>query len=109
MARFIQDPITHKLIPADEYQSRGSANDAGYHIQKSLDAFISPIDKTVISDRAQLRNHNKKHGVTNTADYGPDWFPRKNKERAAELTGQTRQNKKERIAAIRYAMSQHNQ
>jgi hypothetical protein len=38
-------------------------------VMKPLGEFKSPIDGQIISNRTQLAAHNKKHGVTNTADY----------------------------------------
>jgi hypothetical protein len=38
-------------------------------VMKPLGEFKSPIDGQIITSRRQLAAHNKKHGVTNTADY----------------------------------------
>lgn len=70
------------------------------YIQGDIESFVSPIDGSVISDRSHLRAHNKRHGVTNVADYGPDWFGRKRKEREAVLNGTTTEAKRSRRAAL---------
>lgn len=62
--------------------------------------FVSPIDGQVVSGRAALREHNKKHGVTNIADYEAGHFEKRGKEMAAEATGNTPEAKKERCELI---------
>lgn len=66
--------------------------------------FISPVDKTVISDRGQLARHNKRHGVTNIRDYGEAHFAKRGKEMYLEKTGQTKAAKEERKAVLREVM-----
>ena len=100
--RFIQDPDTLKLVPAGEYVPKERPQYAAIH--GPLEAFVSPIDGTVIDDRAKLRAHNKRHGVTNVQDYGPDWFPRKAAEREAALRADTPKAKRERVEAIQHAL-----
>lgn len=97
MPSWIQDPISGKLIPKSEYVRAYRSN---VYIQKSFEPFTSPIDGSVISDRAQLRAHNKKHSVTDMRDYGPEWFARKKKERELELSGNTRLAREDRIKCI---------
>ncbi len=36
--------------------------------------FVSPIDGSVISSPAGLRAHNRKHGVTDSRDYSPEFL-----------------------------------
>ena len=48
---------------------------------------MSPIDGSVISDRAQLRVHNKKHGVVNAAEFSPEHYKQKAAERADHYNG----------------------
>jgi hypothetical protein len=40
----------------------------GYSIQPDLPDFVSPIDGTIVSGRAGLREHCLKHNVVPTAD-----------------------------------------
>jgi hypothetical protein len=56
-------------------------------VQGNIEPFVSPIDGSVISDRKQLREHNKRHGVVNTAEFSQEHFKRKAKEREAFYTG----------------------
>ena len=50
-------------------------------IMPALKEFQSPIDQSMISCRSQLEKHNKRHGVTNVADYGDGYIERKAHER----------------------------
>lgn len=64
--RYIQDPKTHKLIPAEDYYQRGE-----FHaVHARFDAFVSPVDGTLIDSRKKLREHNVKHGVVSQAELG---------------------------------------
>ena len=70
-----------------------------------LKPFISPITGEEITCREQLRRHNRDHGVTNSADYSPEWMERKAKERIARANGDTPQARQERIEAIKHAIN----
>lgn len=70
-----------------------------------LEEFVSPIDQTVISDRGQLRRHNKQHGVTNVRDYGDTWFEKKGKQMHQSRQGATKADKADRIDTIRQTMA----
>jgi len=105
---WVQDPETGKLIDkADLYRVDPNAP----AILGSPEPFVSPIDGTLIDDRAQLRRHNKKHGVTNLQDFGDNggeaFFERKRRERSAEMTGATREAKAQRVETIKRAMYDH--
>ena len=106
MPSWIQDPKTGKLVPKDEYHQRKKSAD--FFVHAEFEEFVSPVDKTVIRSREQLRLHNKKHGVTDMRDYGPEWFKRKHRERSDELTGRSTQARRERINDIIRAYEQHN-
>jgi hypothetical protein len=99
MPSWVQDPVSGKLIPKEEY--RAASRDKGLIIG-DIEPFKSPIDGTLITSRSKLRDHNKRHGVTNVQDYGPEWFTRKAKERADNLNGKN--NVKERIDAIKQSI-----
>lgn len=105
---WIQDPETGKLISKDELANRDPDAPA---VHGSIEAFKSPIDGTIIDDRRTLREHNRKHGVTNIQDYGDNggqaFFERKHKERSAAMTGQSREEKRERVETIKRAIAQH--
>lgn len=100
---WVQDPETRQLIPKDEYVRK--QNSARGFIQEDIKPFVSPIDGKPIYTRRQLREHNKKHGVTDMRDYGDDWFTRKAKERSDAITG--KRDRKERIEAIKKSLYQH--
>lgn len=67
-------------------------------IMPDLQPFVSPIDGKEVSGRAALREHDKRHGVTNVADYKETWA-KAEAERAKfyNAGGYDRQNRIERI------------
>lgn len=67
--RYIQHPVTHKLIPAEEYQPP-TINRSAYVIQDTLPSFIADATPTPteISSRSQLRRYCKENGLTLSAD-----------------------------------------
>ena len=73
-------------------------------VMKPLKDFKSPIDGQVISSRSQLAQHNKKHGVTNSADYNGGYIERKANERNA---AGAKHLKDTRITDIQKAIQQH--
>lgn len=100
MARYRQDPATgrlHLLTP----RARTSVAPA---IQPDLEPFVSPVDGRVIGSRRALREHNREHDVRQHREYGESegqaYFARADRERMLRLTGQTRRDRAERLAAI---------
>jgi hypothetical protein len=59
-----QDAKTGKLIPIDATAIAQS----GAYIQGDVQSFISPVDGSIITDRKQLREHNKRNNVVNFAE-----------------------------------------
>lgn len=103
MARrtWVQDPDTGKLIPKEEYRRRGPES---AYIQGDIEGVVSPIDGTLLDDRAKLRRHNAKHGVTDSRDYSPE-YTRKTRER--ELRRQSSEGRVDRIETIRRIMERN--
>lgn len=98
------DPETKKLMPVRDWLDKYGPDETrgpSIQIMKDIDPFVSPIDKTVISSRPHLEAHNRKHGVTNIADYGDSHFKNKSVEMRNQTLGRTqtdRQNRREVIA-----------
>ena len=85
MARYRQDSKPpYKLIPIDEsaIQADRIARGGRAAIHGDIEAFVSPVDGTVISDRKALREHNKRNNVVNADEFTPEFYARKAKERA---------------------------
>ena len=76
-------------------------------VPKELEQVVSPIDGSVMTCRGKLREHNKKHGVTDIRDYGNSYFEREAKERHNRLTGNTREAKAERIETIKQVLTMY--
>ncbi len=85
MARWRQCSKTGKLIPIDESARRQSS---GASIHGDIEPFVSPVDGTVISDRRQLAEHNKRNNVVNAGEFTPEFYAEKAKERARVYTGE---------------------
>lgn len=56
----------------------------GMLVVGDLEDFVSPVDGKVVHGRAGLREHDKRHGTTNVADYKDTWA--KNMERRANFS-----------------------
>lgn len=92
--------IDGKLIPKEEYRGN-NVRGPSIHVLPDITPIQSPIDGSVINTRPQLAAHNKRHNVTNSADYSPEFLAGKAKERNLKATGmdkQSRQEKREYIA-----------
>jgi hypothetical protein len=83
--RWIQDPETLKLVPADEYYSSPKEN-AGPYIRDDVKTYQSMIDGSMIEGRKAHREHLKRNNCIEAAD-----MPLKTPERP-------RDNLKEHIA-----------
>jgi hypothetical protein len=108
MPTWVQDPDTGKLIPKQEWlrMKYEGASQPPTAILNDIEAFVSPIDGSVLTGRAALREHNKRHGVTNIRDYGENYFDRKNMERSANLLGSTREARLDRIESLKRVISE---
>jgi hypothetical protein len=71
------------------------------YIMKPIEPFKSNIDGTIISDRKQLGEHNKRNGVTNSADYSESYM---NNKRSSMAAAQERTDKIKRIDALKQTM-----
>jgi hypothetical protein len=99
---WIQCLETGKLIPRELYVRPNSNKSA--MIEKPMDAFVSQVDGTEIRDRKQLADHNRRNGVTNSADYSSDYSERTTKARHAK---QRREAKIDRVAELHKAIHHH--
>jgi len=72
-----------------------------------FETFISPIDGQPVSNRAELKAHNKRHGVTNMSDYGEGYFAKRRAEKHQEMLGNTPQAKEERRQLIEQQLYKH--
>ena len=97
MPSWVQDRVTGKLIPKEEYR-KPEVN--APTVIGDVEDFVSPITREVISDRGQLRRHNKKHGVTDYRDYSEDFKLKASAARNNELLEQTPQAQAERCEAL---------
>ena len=85
MARYIQDPVSHKLVPADTYfrPQTFSHSIHGFH-----EPYVSPVDGSIISDAKSLRNHNARNNVVHTSEFNGAEQGRRQAERERLLKGE---------------------
>lgn len=106
MPRWVQkinEDGTSRFVPVDEAARRAD----GVAIHGDIQAFVSPVDGSVISDRKQLREHNERHGVVNAAEFSPEFVAQKQKERERLFKGEhTPQEKLARKREI-YEIANH--
>jgi hypothetical protein len=98
--------IEGKLIPKEEYFGNNLRGTASY-ILPDIEPFVSTVDGKPVMGRRQLREHNKVHDVVQYAEFSPEYIEKKVKERHLRLTGQTREDKQDRIENLKRAMEQH--
>lgn len=55
---WIQDPVTLKLIPKDEYQPR---SDAGFFVIGDIEPYKSMVTGEMITSRSHHREHLRQH------------------------------------------------
>lgn len=65
MSRWIVEPGTGKLVPAEEFYARREAgkHGSGAYVMPDISPFQSPLDYSAITSRSQIREHEKRHGV----------------------------------------------
>lgn len=103
--RQVYDKETGKseFIPIDEAAARQDrlAGKSLSIVRGNFDAFVSPVDRSLISTQRDLDNHNMRHAVVNSAEFSPEFLEGKRKERERVLSGiHTRQEKFERKQEI---------
>lgn len=75
---------------------------SGVMIMPDIEPFVSPIDGKVISGRRALAEHNKRHNVTNAADFTNEWKEAE-KKRAKFYTGEANVDGARRREALVHA------
>jgi DUF917 family protein len=78
-------------------------NSSGVLIRGDIEPFKSVVDGSVISGRAALREHDKRHNVTNPADFKNEWAA-KRKERDRAYTPGSGYDRERRIEHIKRAL-----
>lgn len=101
---YVWDRETGELVPKSNYSP--PVPDAPV-VHGNIEPFVSSINKEVISDRGQLRRHNKEHGVTDSRDYSPEFMKKREHARHDEMTGNNRKARQERIELLNYNLQKH--
>lgn len=95
------DPKVKELVEVTEQRSEPAAP----LVMGDIPPFVSTVDGSIISGRAALREHNKRHGVTNAADFTHEW--ERAAEKRAEFFAGKSFDRHERIEALKYAYEKH--
>lgn len=73
--RFIQDPETLELVPAEDYRPKAAAL---HYVMPDIQPYRSQIDGSLIGSRSTHRAHLKAHGcieVGNETQTAKAWSP----------------------------------
>jgi len=81
-------------------------NSSGVIIMGDIQPFKSSVDGTVITGRRALRDHNKRHNVTNPADFKNEW-KQKTEERKKVFTPGSGFDRNRRVEHIMAALDKH--
>jgi len=81
----VNDDGTSRFEPRDEAARQ---NSMGLAIHGDIEAFVSPVDGSIITDRKALREHNKRNNVVSSSEFDQGFLDRKRKERERLYTGQ---------------------
>jgi hypothetical protein len=66
--RYIQDPETLRLVPAEEYQTGVTA---GYYIQGDIQPYKSSVTGELIQSRSKHREHLRQHNLVEVGNEKP--------------------------------------
>lgn len=83
---YVEDPETGGWIEREAFFAKYGAPEKSGMIMPDIPDFISPVDGKVVGGRRALREHNKRHNVTNTADFTNVW-KKQSEERAKAYVG----------------------
>lgn len=72
--RYIQDPDTLELVPADQYYKEPKS---GLEIMHDIEPYRSMIDGSIITSRSKHRVHLKQHGCEEVGNDSSLTKPRK--------------------------------
>jgi len=99
------------MLPLDEWYAKYGAPAVNTTKVHTMEEFRSPIDGSRIGCPSALREHNKKHGVTNISDYGENngaaYFENKAKQRSEVLQCRDRDTRRQRRQVINQALGRH--
>jgi len=100
---YILHPETRKLVLKSEYYAQQD-DPAAPSVMTLREPFVSPVDGSYIDDFGKLRQHNKKHGVTDRRDYGEEYFAKKRDDLENRRQNLDKTSKNERIEALKHAL-----
>ncbi len=69
----------------------------GVAVHGDIEAFVSPIDGSVIDDRKKYREHCKRHGVVPQAEFSDEFLAKKRAERERHYKGASERERKQAL------------
>lgn len=79
---YVYDPISKEMV-----EKGYAAVERGILVVSDLPDFVSPVDRKVVRGRAGLREHDRRHGTTNIADFKETWAKAEAQRSAARSVG----------------------
>lgn len=76
MGSFLNKRFTYDSKLGKMVEVQLAARERAHDIMCDLPDFVSPVDGRVVHGRRGLREHDKRHGTTNMADYKNVWAKR---------------------------------
>lgn len=95
---YVYDKVQKKFV------EKSKRVDTSIHAIHTLEEFVSPIDQSIIRTPADLARHNRRHGVTDSRDYSPEYLAKATNERMA---GFNERGKQDRINDLNRAYEHH--
>lgn len=87
---FNEETGKSEFIPIGDGHSRVAAP----AVHGDIQPFVSPVDGTLITDRKQLREHNKRNNVVSASEFDDSHYKRRAEEKQRLLNGEhTREEK----------------
>ena len=80
----VNEDGTSRFVAADE-----SARKADGHFihANNMETFLSPVDGSLVRNKREYDEHNRKNNVVNAAEFTPEYYAKKAKERADFFEG----------------------
>jgi hypothetical protein len=107
--KYVQHPETGKLIPGDKVdwpRYHTVADHSNFIVRGDIEPFVSPVDRTVVTGRRSLAEHNARNGVVNFHEFDGH-FEAQAKKRKAILNNTDKEAKADRTADVVKAYKKH--
>ena len=93
-------PLDQAAADIDGVELNPETHHYGHFVHGDIERFVSPVDGSIIEDRNQLDEHNRRNGVVNASEMESVWEKsRKERERIfkGEFTAQERRQVRQKL------------